>query len=69
MSLFIDRIEIFEDKQPNGRRIKQIDFKFPIVVGGEEGDSLIFPTLENECGMCMFVKKSELNIQFFYCIF
>lgn len=49
MSLFIDRIEIFEDKQPNGRRIKQIDFKFPIVVDGEEGDSLIFPTLENEC--------------------
>ena len=50
MALFIDKIEIFEDKQLNGRRIKQIDFKFPIVLeDGKEGNSIIFPTLENEC--------------------
>ena len=50
MSLIIDRIEIFEDKQSNGRRVKQIDFKFPIYVGDKEVTSMIFPTLDNKCG-------------------
>ena len=58
MSLFIDRIEIFENKQPNGRRIRQIDFKFPIVVDGEDRDSLIFPALLNECGDGMLVVQT-----------
>ena len=36
VSLIIDRIEIFEDKQSNGRRVKRIDFKIPIYVGDKE---------------------------------
>lgn len=57
MSLIIDRIEIFEDKQSNGSRVKQIDFKFPIYVGDKEVTSMFFPTLDNERGDgCVDVK-------------
>ena len=33
---FIDRIEIYEDEQPDGRFLRNISFKFPVFYDGQE---------------------------------
>ena len=33
-SELLDRVELFEDKQPNGRWVKSIHFKFPVCIDG-----------------------------------
>ena len=36
MNSFVERVDIYEDEQPNGRFLKHIKFKFPIFFDGEE---------------------------------
>lgn len=50
MALFIDKIEIHKQKQSDGRRVKQIDFHFPVVIGDGEECNSIFPSFPDECG-------------------
>ena len=50
ISLFIDKIEICTEKQPDGRRVRQIDFQFSVILGDDEGDRIIFPSLPDKCG-------------------
>ncbi len=33
---FIDRIEIYEDEQPDGRFLKSLSFRFPVFYDGQE---------------------------------
>ncbi len=37
---FIERVEIFPEKQPDGRILKHIDFKFPVYYNDQEFDSI-----------------------------
>ena len=36
LNSFVDRIEIYEDEQPDGRFLKSISFKFPVFYDGQE---------------------------------
>ena len=36
LNSFVDRIEIYEDEQPDGRFLKSITFKFPVFYVGQE---------------------------------
>ena len=36
MNSFVERVDIYEDEQPNGRFLKHIKFKFPVFFDGEE---------------------------------
>ena len=45
MRAFIERIELFPEKQPDGNRIRKIIFNFPVPVNGAEVKEL---PLENE---------------------
>lgn len=40
MSSFIDRVEIFPERQPNGRILKHIEFRFPVYFQGIQVDGL-----------------------------
>lgn len=50
MHALIERIEIFKDKQPDGRLIREIIFNFPISLNGDDVASAIFPSSQNTCG-------------------
>ena len=49
MELFIEKIEIYPQKQENGRRVKRIDFRFPISEDDGEENRSIFPSLPSIC--------------------
>ena len=36
MNSFVERVDIYEDEQPNGRFLKHIKFKFPVFFDVEE---------------------------------
>ena len=36
MNSFVERVDIYEDEQPNGRFLRHIKFKFPVFFDGEE---------------------------------
>lgn len=38
---FIDEIELYSDRQSDGRIVKQINFKFPVYYNGNEGNAII----------------------------
>lgn len=41
---FIERVEIYPEKQPDGRILKHIDFRFPVYYNGQEVDMLDWDT-------------------------
>ena len=50
MNSFIERVEIFPEKQPDVRILKHIDFKFPVYCNGQEFDSMSWePKTTGEC--------------------
>ena len=49
---FVERVDIYEDEQPNGRFLKHIKFKFPVFFDGEEIQELSWDnetTVETVC--------------------
>lgn len=40
MNSFVESVELYETVQPNGKFLKEINFKFPIVYNGEEVDTI-----------------------------
>ena len=54
MNSFVERVDIYEDEQPNGRFLKHIKFKFPVFFDGEEIQELSWDnetTVETVCLM------------------
>ena len=52
MNSFVERVDIYEDEQPNGRFLKHIKFKFPVFFDGEEIQELSWDnetTVETVC--------------------
>lgn len=62
MRAFIERIELFPEKQPDGNWIRKIIFNFPVPVNGSEVKEL---PLENESmaeTVCLLTKEeADLN--------
>ena len=49
---FIDEIELYSERQSDGRIVKQINFNFPVYYNGNEGNAIRLPdenTVENVC--------------------
>jgi site-specific DNA recombinase len=44
MKSFIERVEIFPERQPDGRILRRIDFRFPVFFEGKEVDMLNWDT-------------------------
>lgn len=40
---FIDEIELYSERQSDGRIVKQINFNFPVYYKGKEGDAIRLP--------------------------
>ena len=40
---FIDEIELYSERQSDGRIVKQINFNFPVYYNGNEGDAIRLP--------------------------
>ncbi len=57
MRAFIERIELFPEKQPDGNWIRKIIFNFPVPVNGSEVKEL---PLENETIVRAFIERIEL---------
>ena len=49
---FIDEIELYSERQSDGRIVKQINFNFPVYYNGNEGNAIRLPD-ENTVGMCL----------------
>src|SRR5699024_446184 len=60
MRAFIERIELFPEKQPDGNWIRKIIFNFPVPVNGTEVKEL---PLENETMVETVVLLSKLNAE------
>lgn len=58
MRAFIERIELFPEKQPDGNWIRKIVFNFPVPVNGAEVKEL---PLENETMVETVVLMSKVN--------
>ena len=62
MRAFIERIELFPEKQPDGNWIRKIIFNFPVPVNGSKVKEL---PLENESmdeTVCLLVRRNSLHI-------
>ena len=60
MGSFIDRVEIYPERQPNGRILKHIEFRFPVYYEGNRIDSLSWDsetTAETVC--CLYHQKKD----------
>ena len=61
MALFIDKIEIHKQKQSDGRRVKQIDFHFPVVIGDGEECNSIFPSFQTNVETVVLLSQQRPN--------
>ena len=48
MNLLIEKIEIYPEKQPDGRWIKSVQFKIPLNIDGKAVDTLYFDDDEDD---------------------
>lgn len=60
MRAFIERIELFPEKQPDGNWIRKIIFNFPVPVNGTEVKEL---PLENETIVEAVLLLTKLNVE------
>lgn len=62
MNSFVERVDIYEDEQPNGRFLKHIKFKFPVFFDGEEIQELSWDnetTVEEVASVENVIKECE----------
>ena len=53
---FIDEIELYSERQSDGRIVKQINFNFPVYYNGNEGNAIRLPD-ENTVETCVLLSK------------
>ena len=56
---FIERVEIYPEKQPDGRILKHIDFRFPVYYNGQEVDMLDWDTETTVETVCLLSRKDK----------
>lgn len=49
----LESVEIFEKKQPDGRQVKAIHFKFPVTIEGESSKDWWYTETQDECVVLM----------------
>ncbi len=59
MKIFIERVEIFPEQQPDGRILKHIDFRFPVYFNGQEINSIGWDTETTVETVALLVKGKE----------
>ena len=62
---FIDEIELYSERQSDGRIVKQINFNFPVYYNGNEGNAIRLPdenTVETVCLLSKLNAKQHIEI-------
>lgn len=57
---FIDEIELYSERQSDGRIVKQINFNFPVYYNGNEGNAIRLPD-ENTVETVVLLSKLNVN--------
>ena len=57
---FIDEIELYSERQSDGRIVKQINFNFPVYYNGNEGNAIRLPD-ENTVETVVLLSKGEVD--------
>lgn len=52
MNSFVERVDIYEDEQPNGRFLKHIKFKFPVFLTVKKFRNLVGTTKQQLRLLC-----------------
>ena len=60
MSSFIDRVEIYPERQPNGRILKHIEFRFPVYFQGIQVDGLSWDS-DDTVETVLSLSKGEIS--------
>ena len=56
---FIDEIELYSERQSDGRIVKQINFNFPVYYNGNEGNAIRLPDENTVETVCLLLKKAQ----------
>lgn len=56
---FIDEIELYSERQSDGRIVKQINFNFPVYYNGNEGNAIRLPDENTVETVCLLSKKAQ----------
>ena len=56
---FIDEIELYSERQSDGRIVKQINFNFPVYYNGNEGNAIRLPDENTVETVCLLSKKIQ----------
>lgn len=56
---FIESIELYVEKQDNGRILKQIEFKFPVYYNGDEGYGIRLLNENTVETVCLLERKAQ----------
>ena len=59
MNSFIERVEIYPERQSDGRIIKRIEFRFPVYVKGSEISGLCWDETDMSETVCVLSKLQE----------
>ena len=62
MREFIDEIELYPEKQENGRILKQLHLGFPVFYEGSEGDTIRLHEKNTLESVCLLVRRNSLHI-------
>ena len=56
---FIDEIELYSERQSDGRIVKQINFNFPVYYNGNEGNAIRLPDGKSVETVCLLSRKAQ----------
>lgn len=56
---FIDEIELYSERQSDGRIVKQINFNFPVYYNGNEGNAIRLPDENTVETVCLLTRKAR----------
>lgn len=56
---FIDEIELYSERQSDGRIVKQINFNFPVYYNGNEGNAIRLPDENTVETVCLLSRKDK----------
>lgn len=56
---FIDEIELYSERQSDGRIVKQINFNFPVYYNGNEGNAIRLPDENTVETVCLLPRKDK----------
>lgn len=56
---FIDEIELYSERQRDGRIVKQINFNFPVYYNGNEGNAIRLPDENTVETVCLLTRKAR----------